>query len=78
VGTTSPAVCAFPRELLWSGWCWFLVQLMKNFIAPVALLFRHCVFPHLKYWPWNPCGTTTYGSRFLNNLQVLHTTVVMV
>jgi hypothetical protein len=28
VGTTSPAVCAFPRELLWSGWCWFLVHLL--------------------------------------------------
>jgi hypothetical protein len=27
---TSPAVYAFPRELLWSGWCWFFVQLIKK------------------------------------------------
>jgi hypothetical protein len=45
VGTTSPAVCGFPRELLWRGWCWFLVQLLiKNFIAPVTLLFRHTLY----------------------------------
>jgi hypothetical protein len=41
---TSPAVCGFPRELHWRGWCWFLVQLLiKNFTVPVALRFRHTV-----------------------------------
>ena len=41
MGATSPAVCGFQRELLWKGW-WFVVQLLiKNFTAPVSLLFRH-------------------------------------
>ena len=33
VGTTSAAVCGFPRELLWSGLCWFVVGLLmkKNY-----------------------------------------------
>jgi hypothetical protein len=35
----SLVVCGFPRELLWRGWCWFLVQLLiKNVIAPVSLI----------------------------------------
>jgi hypothetical protein len=45
---TSLAVCGFPKKLLWKGWCLFLVQLLiKNFIAPVALLFRHALYVSL-------------------------------
>jgi hypothetical protein len=39
VGTTSLAVCAFPRELLWSGWCWFIVQLLTFWHQNLAFKF---------------------------------------
>jgi hypothetical protein len=41
---TSPAVCRFPRKLLWRGWCWFLFKLLKKIKAPVALLSKHSLF----------------------------------
>jgi hypothetical protein len=38
---TTPAMCAFPRGLLWNGWSWVLVQLLgKIFKAPVALSWK--------------------------------------
>jgi hypothetical protein len=49
VGTMSPAVSDFPRELLWRKLCWFLVPLLiKNLIAQVYLLDTR--FPKELLW----------------------------
>jgi hypothetical protein len=45
-----------PKELLWRGSCWFLVQLLRNnFAVPVALLFRHTLYTMCTYLltPWS-------------------------
>jgi hypothetical protein len=61
---TSPAVCGIPSELLWRGWCWFLVQLLiKKILQHLSHYFLDT--PCILYTTTSMKRTATYKHQYV-------------